>query len=192
MPLLLSLSRAIDRVTTWIGKATAWLVLAAVLLSAANAVVRKAFDWSSNAFLEMQWYLFGAVFMLGAAYTLRRNEHVRIDVLSARWSRRTRDWVDLLGHILFLVPFVGLMAWLSWPFFLSSWRSGEVSGAPGGLPLWPAKGLVFLGFALLSIQALSEIIKKAAALAGPPAADDVGPRDPPPHEALGPGREPAP
>lgn len=192
MPLLLSLSRAIDRLTTWIGKATAWLVLAAVVLSAANAVVRKAFDWSSNALLEMQWYLFGAVFMFAAAYTLQRNEHVRIDVLSARWSQRTRDWVDLCGHILFLVPFVGLMAWLSWPFFLSSWRSGEVSGAPGGLPLWPAKGLVFLGFALLCLQALSEIIKKATALAGSRAADDLDRPDPPPAAALAPGREPAP
>jgi TRAP-type mannitol/chloroaromatic compound transport system permease small subunit len=192
MPLLLSLSRAIDRLTTWIGKATAWLVLAAVLLSAANAIVRKAFDWSSNAFLEMQWYLFGAVFMLAAAYTLQRNEHVRIDVLSAGWSQRTRDWVDLLGHILVLVPFVGLMAWLSWPFFLSSWRSGEVSGAPGGLPLWPAKGLVFLGFVLLCVQAVSEIIKKAAALAGPRAADGADPPVPPADAAGGPRREPAP
>jgi TRAP-type mannitol/chloroaromatic compound transport system permease small subunit len=195
MPLLLSLSRAIDRLTTWIGKAAAWLVLAAVVLSAGNAVVRKAFDWSSNAFLELQWYLFGAVFMLAAAYTLRRNEHVRIDVLSARWSRRTRDWVDLFGHIFFLVPFVGLMTWLSWPFFLSSWRSGEISGATGGLPLWPAKGLVFLGFALLGLQAVSEIIKKAAALAGIPGADDPrpdgdAPPGVPPPATIAPGHAP--
>ena len=135
MAFLLSLSRAIDRLTAWIGKGVAWLVLAAVVLSAANAIVRKAFDYSSNAFLELQWYLFGAVFMLAAAYTLQRNEHVRIDVLSSRWSQRTRDIVDLACHVLFLVPFVGLMAWLSWPFFLSSLRSGEVSGATGGLPL---------------------------------------------------------
>jgi TRAP-type mannitol/chloroaromatic compound transport system permease small subunit len=168
MAFLLSLSRAIDRLTAWIGKAAAWLVLAAIVISAANAIVRKAFDYSSNAFLEMQWYLFGAVFMLAAAYTLQRNEHVRIDVLSARWSRRTRDVVDLAGHILFLAPFVGLMAWLSWPFFLNSLRSGEVSGATGGLPLWPAKGLVFAGFALLCLQAVSEVVKKALALAGAP------------------------
>src|SRR5690349_7735467 len=101
MAFLLSLSRAIDRLTAWIGRAAAWLVLAAVVLSAGNAIVRKAFDWSSNALLEAQWYLFGAVFMLAAAYTLKRNEHVRIDILSSRWSRRTRDWIDLAGHILF-------------------------------------------------------------------------------------------
>jgi TRAP-type mannitol/chloroaromatic compound transport system permease small subunit len=166
MAFLLSLSRAIDRLTAWIGKAASWLVLAAVLLSAGNAIVRKAFDWSSNAFLEMQWYLFGAVFMLAAAYTLQRNEHVRIDVLSVRWSQRTRDWIDLAGHVLFLAPFVGLMAWLSWPFFLGSFRSGEVSASSGGLVLWPAKGLVFAGFALLCLQAVSEIVKKALALAG--------------------------
>lgn len=193
MAFFLSLSRAIDRLTAWIGKAAAWLVLAAVVLSAVNAIVRKAFDWSSNAFLEAQWYLFGAVFMLAAAYTLQRNEHIRIDVLSAGWSRRTRDIVDLAGHILFLVPFVGLMAWLSWPFFLSSWRSGEVSGATGGLPLWPAKGLIFLGFALLCLQAVSEIIKKALTLAGVPGADGDPPPDAPPAAAIVvPDREPRP
>ena len=193
MAFLLSLSRAIDRLTAWIGKAAAWLVLAAVVLSAANAIVRKAFDWSSNALLEAQWYLFGAVFMLAAAYTLQRNEHIRIDVLSAGWSRRTRDIVDLAGHVLFLVPFVGLMAWLSWPFFLSSWRSGEMSGATGGLPLWPAKGLVFLGFALLCLQAVSEIIKKALALAGMPGAGGDAPPDAPPAAAIvAPEREPRP
>jgi len=194
MAFLLSLSRAIDRLTAWIGRAAAWLVLAAVVLSAGNAIVRKAFDWSSNALLEAQWYLFGAVFMLAAAYTLQRNEHVRIDVLSAGWSRRTRDIVDLCGHIFFLVPFVGLMAWLSWPFFLSSWHSGEVSGATGGLPLWPAKGLVFLGFALLCLQALSEIIKKALALAGIPSkGGDAPPGSPTAAAAIVmPDREPGP
>lgn len=166
MAFLLSLSRAIDRLTAWIGKAAGWLVLGAVLLSAGNAIVRKTFDYSSNAFLEAQWYLFGAVFMLAAAYTLQRNEHIRIDVLSAHWSQRTRDWIDLAGHLLVLIPFVGLMAWLSWPFFLSSLRSGEVSASAGGLALWPAKGLVFAGFALLCLQAVSEIVKKAVALAG--------------------------
>lgn len=165
MRFLLSLSRAIDRLTAWIGRASAWLILAAVLVSAVNAVVRKTFDTSSNAFLELQWYLFGAVFMLAAAYTLQRNEHVRIDVLSARWSRRTRDWIDLIGHIFFLVPFVGLMAWLSFPVFLASLRSGEVSANTGGLVLWPAKFLIFAGFALLCLQAFSEIVKKIAALA---------------------------
>ncbi|MCB1499560.1 MAG: TRAP transporter small permease subunit [Bauldia sp.] len=167
MSFALALSRAIDRLTAWIGKASAWLILAAVLVSALNAIVRKAFDYSSNAFLETQWYLFGAVFMLAAAYTLQRNEHVRIDVLSARWSRRTRDWIDLAGHILFLAPFVGVMAWLSFPVFLSSLRSGEVSANTGGLVLWPAKFLIFAGFALLCLQTVSEIVKKIAALATP-------------------------
>jgi TRAP-type mannitol/chloroaromatic compound transport system permease small subunit len=191
MAFVLSLSRAIDRLTAWIGTAAGWLVLAAVLLSAGNAIVRKTFDYSSNAFLEAQWYLFGAVFMLAAAYTLQRNEHVRIDVLSAGWSKRTRDWIDLAGHVLVLAPFVGLMASLSWPFFLSSFRSGEVSASSGGLVLWPAKGLVFAGFALLCLQAVSEIIKKALALAGVTGAETALPEPAAAIAALLPDDDPA-
>ncbi|WP_421724741.1 TRAP transporter small permease subunit [Bauldia sp.] len=166
MGVFLAISRAIDGVTVVIGRAVMWLILIAVLVSAGNATIRKAFDFSSNAFLELQWYLYGGAFMLGAAYTLQRNEHVRIDVLSATFSKRTRDWIDLVCHILFLVPFAFLMVYLSWPFFLRSYLSGEGSPNAGGLILWPAKFVVLAGFVLLSAQAISEIIKRAAVLAG--------------------------
>ena len=166
MKALLALSRLIDRVTAFIGRSVSWLILAAVLISAGNAVIRKAFDMSSNAWLELQWYLFGAVFMLAAAYTLQRNEHIRIDIVTGRLSRRTRNWIDLFCHLFFLVPFVTLMAWMSWPFFLRSFTSSEVSQNAGGLTLWPAKFLVLAGFVLLCAQAVSEIIKRIAVLRG--------------------------
>lgn len=166
MRALIGLSRAIDRVTAFIGRGVSWLVLVAVLVSAGNAIIRKAFDISSNAWLELQWYLFGAVFMLAAAYTLQRNEHIRIDIISARLSKRTRDVIDLVCHLLFLVPFVYLMAYLSWPFFLRSFQSGEGSQNAGGLIVWPAKSLVLAGFLLLAAQAISEIIKRVAVLRG--------------------------
>lgn len=166
MNVLLAISRTIDKTNGLIGRSVAWLILVAVLVSAGNAAVRKAFDISSNAFLELQWYLYGAVFMLAAAHTLLRNEHVRIDVLSSLLSRRARNWIDLLGHILFLAPFVFLMAYLSWPFFWTSFSSGEVSGNAGGLILWPAKFLVFAGFVLLAGQAMSEIIKRLLVILG--------------------------
>lgn len=163
---LIELSRRIDRFTAWLGKAVAWLILVAVLVSAGNAVVRKAFDLSSNAWLELQWYLFGAVFMLAAAWTLQKNEHVRIDVLSSRFTQRTRLWIDLICHLLFLMPFVVLMVWLSWPFFWRSWTTGEQSMNAGGLVMWPAKLLILLGFVVLVAQGLSEIIKTWAILRG--------------------------
>ncbi|WP_138469202.1 TRAP transporter small permease subunit [Poseidonocella sp. HB161398] len=166
MELLIRLSRGIDRVTAWIGRGISWLILAAVVVSAANAVIRKAFDLSSNAWLELQWYLFGAVFMLAAAWALQKNEHVRIDVVSAHLSQRTRLWIDLFCHILFLTPFAVLMTWLSWPFFLRSWTTGEYSMNAGGLILWPAKFLVLAGFAVLVCQAVSEIVKTVAMLSG--------------------------
>ncbi|WP_172332325.1 TRAP transporter small permease subunit [Mangrovicoccus sp. HB161399] len=166
MEFLIRCSRGIDRVTAWIGKGVAWLILAAVLVSAANAIVRKAFDLSSNAWLELQWYLFGAVFMLAAAWALQKNEHVRIDVVSAHLSQRVRLWIDLICHFLFLMPFVVLMTWLSWPFFLRSFRTGEASMNAGGLILWPAKALVLAGFAVLVFQGLSEIVKTVAMLKG--------------------------
>lgn len=165
MNALLAISRAIDRMNTLIGRSVAWLILGAVLVSAGNATVRKALDISSNAFLELQWYLYGAAFMLAAAYTLLRNEHVRIDVVSSLLSTRARNWIDLCGHILFLSPFVLAMAYLSWPFFLHSFRSSEVSGNAGGLILWPAKLLLPAGFILLAAQAVSEIIKRALVIA---------------------------
>lgn len=184
MRLLLALSRAIDHVNTFVGKSVSWLVLAAVLISAANASVRKAFDFSSNAWLEVQWYLYGAVFLLAAAYTLKRNEHVRIDFVSNMLTKRTRDWIDLFGHAFFLLPFTVLMVYLSFPWFMRSFNSGERSANAGGLVLWPAKILVVIGFALLTAQAVSEIIKRIAVLRGdiddptpghdvPPAIEDM-------------------
>lgn len=166
MKALLGLSRVIDAINSFIGRWIAWLILAAVLVSASNAIVRKLFNISSNAWLELQWYLYGAVFLLAAAYTLQKNEHVRIDVVSARLSKKTRDWIDLLGHIFFLLPFAGVIAWLAWPWFFKAYHSGEVSAAAGGLVIWPAKLSVLVGFTLLTAQAISEIIKRIGVIRG--------------------------
>lgn len=163
---LLAVSRGIDRLTELIGKSVMWLILVAVLVSAANAVVRKVFNYSSNAWLELQWYLFGAAFMLAAAHTLRQNEHVRVDILYASRSRSTQHWIDLFGHIFFLLPFTILMTWLLMPYFMQAFRSGEVSSNSGGLIIWPARALLLAGFILLLLQAISEIIKKIAVIAG--------------------------
>jgi TRAP-type mannitol/chloroaromatic compound transport system permease small subunit len=163
---LLAASRAIDAVTGFIGHHLRWLVLATVLVSAVNAVVRKLFDVSSNAWLELQWYLYGAVFLLAAAYVLQRNGHVRIDVVSSRLSERTRQWIDLFCHVLMLLPLVLIMIWLCWPFVIESYRSGEVSSNAGGLIVWPSKLFILLGFALLLLQAISEIIKRIGFLTG--------------------------
>lgn len=164
MGFLLSLSRAIDAVNAFIGKRIAWLILVAVLVSATNAIIRKTFSISSNAWLELQWYLYGAVFLLAAAYTLQKNEHVRIDFVSNMLKKRTRDWIDLLGHIFFLLPFTILVFYLSVPWLMKSINSGEVSANAGGLLLWPAKSFVVIGFALLTAQAISEIIKRIAVI----------------------------
>ena len=163
---LLALSRAIDWFNERVGKAATWLVLAAVLVSSTNAFVRYGFNVSSNAWLELQWYLFGAVFLLGAAYTLKQNEHIRIDIVSSRLSQNTRNWIDIIGHVLFLAPLCLLMLWLGVPFFLRSLASGEISSSAGGLIVWPAKLLVPLGFALLLAQAFSELIKRVAFMKG--------------------------
>jgi TRAP-type mannitol/chloroaromatic compound transport system permease small subunit len=163
---LLAISRGIDRVTGFIGYYIRWLILAAVLVSALNAIIRKTFDISSNAWLELQWYLFGAVFMLAAAYVLQINGHVRIDVLSSRLSKQTRDWIDLFCHVFMLLPFAVLLMWLAWPFFIESLQNQEVSANAGGLILWPAKFFIFAGFLLLVAQALSEIIKRIAVIRG--------------------------
>ncbi|MCW4113610.1 TRAP transporter small permease subunit [Aurantimonas sp. MSK8Z-1] len=164
MTALLTLSRGIDAVTRWIGRGVSWMVLVAVLVSAGNAIVRKAFDLSSNAWLELQWYLFGAVFMLAAAWTLQNNEHIRVDIVSGRLKKRTRDWIDLIGHIVMLLPFLILMVWLLIPYVSLSYRSGEYSPNAGGLIVWPAKALLLAGFILLLAQAFSEIIKRAGVL----------------------------
>lgn len=172
---LLAVSRLIDRVNEFIGRQVSWLILAAVLVSAYNATVRYLGEGlpdflpiprASNALLELQWYLYGTVFMLAAAYTLLKNEHIRIDIVSNRLTKRTRDKVDLFCHVFFLMPFCLLMVWLAWPWFWRSYNSGEISANAGGLILWPAKLMVLLGFLLLTAQAISEIIKRIAVLRG--------------------------
>jgi TRAP-type mannitol/chloroaromatic compound transport system permease small subunit len=166
LTLLLRLSSAIDALNEAVARLAAWLVVVAVVVSAGNAVSRKLFSLSSNAWLELQWYLFGAVFLLGAAWTLKRDEHVRVDVLAGRLSPRGRHRLDLFGHAVFLLPFAALHVATSVPFFLSSWRTGEVSANAGGLAIWPAKLLVLLGFCLLLAQGLSELVKRFASLRG--------------------------
>lgn len=163
---LLALSRGIDAVTVFVGRWVCWLVLVAVLISAGNAVARKTLSISSNAWLELQWYLFAAVFMLAAAYTLRRNEHVRVDIVSNLLTVRARSWIDVVGHLFFLLPMAGLMVYQLLPWTIEGIRSGEVSPNAGGLVLWPARFLVLAGFVLLLIQAVSELIKRIAFLAG--------------------------
>lgn len=163
---LLSLARAIDTATEWIGKTVGWLILVAVLISAANAVVRKVFSVSSNAFLELQWYLYGAAFLLAAAMTLKHNEHIRIDIVYGTMTRRGQHWIDLLGHLFFLMPFVILMDIYLLPYVMLSYHSGEYSNNAGGLIMWPGKLLLLLGFLLLTVQGISEIIKKIAIMRG--------------------------
>ncbi|WP_333869813.1 TRAP transporter small permease subunit [Cypionkella sp.] len=158
---LLRLSRAIDDVNRWIGKAAAWAIVVDILVSTLNALSRHMFGITSNGWLELQWYLFGAVFMLCGAWTLQDNEHVRIDVLSSRFSKRTREIIDIFGHLFFLFPFVAVMIWLSASYFWKAFLSGDASPNEGGLLLWPAKGLIFLGFLQLGLQWLSELIKGA-------------------------------
>lgn len=164
MGALLFLSRGIDIVTAFIGRRVCWLVLAAVLVSAGNATIRKLFSISSNAWLELQWYLYAAVFMLAAAYTLQRNEHIRIDIISNALSKRTRDWIDVVGHCLFLLPMAIVMIYQLVPWVVAGIRSGEVSANAGGLVLWPARLIVLVGFVLLFLQAVSELIKRIAVM----------------------------
>jgi TRAP-type mannitol/chloroaromatic compound transport system permease small subunit len=163
---LLAFSRVIDAINASIGRMVTWLVLAAVVISAMNAIVRKAFDYSSNSLLEIQWYLFSGVFLLCAAYTLLRNEHIRIDVVAGRFSRRTQTWIDVFGTIVFLFPMCALMLYESVPWALRAMQSGEISASAGGLILWPAKILVPVGFTLLLLQGVSELIKRFAYLKG--------------------------
>ena len=163
---LLALSRGIDRLNETIGKLVSWLILLAILVSAGNAVIRKVFDTSSNAWLELQWYLFGAAFMLAAAYTLKQNEHIRIDIIYGLFPRRLRHWIDLFGHVFFLMPFVTLMVIYFVPYVSLSFRTGEMSTNAGGLIVWPAKAILLAGFFLLFLQGISEIIKKIAIMRG--------------------------
>ena len=163
---LLTLSRLIDRATEWVGRWVAWLVLAAVLISALNAAVRKAFNTSSNAYLEIQWYLFAAVFLLAAGYTMLRQGHVKIDVISGRFSKRTQIWIDIIGLAGFVLPLVYVVIQLSVPLAIRSYVMNEYSSNAGGLIRWPVFALLPLGFALLGIQAISELIKRVAFLRG--------------------------
>ena len=166
MGALLKLSRGIDTLNEWIGRLIMWLVLAAVLISAGNAIIRKVFNIGSNAFLEIQWYLFAAVFMLGVGYVMLRNAHVRIDFISSRLSKRTNAIIDAIGIVVFTIPLSIIMIQLGWPLFERAWESGEMSQNAGGLIRWPVLLLVPLGFAILLAQAVSELIKRIAFLRG--------------------------
>lgn len=166
MHFLLRLSRLIDSLNQRIGHGLLWLVLLAVLVSAGNALVRKLFQASSNALLEIQWYLFAAVFLLGAGYALLKNAHVRIDILSSRFSPRTRNWIDVIGIVLFLIPLCLMLIGMSWPLVVNAWVSGEMSQNAGGLVRWPAWLLLPAGMSLLLLQGLSELIKRIAFLRG--------------------------
>ena len=166
MTALLAISRLIDRINEWIGKLVIWLVLVMVLISAGNAIARKAFNISSNAWLEIQWYMFAAVFMLAVGYVLLRNGHVRIDVLSGRLSKRTNTIIDILGLVIFVIPLCLIMLDLSWPLFHRAWESGEMSQNAGGLIRWPVLLMLPLGFVVLLAQALSELVKRVAFLTG--------------------------
>jgi TRAP-type mannitol/chloroaromatic compound transport system permease small subunit len=161
---LLPVTRVIDYLTTWLGKRLAWLILAAVVVSAVNAVVRKVFDTSSNAWLELQWILFSVVFLLCSSWTLLDNEHIRIDIVNNMLPKQVRNTIDLVGHTLFLLPLTIVMIVTSVPFFFTSYFQNEQSWNAGGLPQWPAKGLIMIGFAMLFIQGLSEIVKRIAVM----------------------------
>ena len=176
--MLLKVSGLIDALNERVGRLSYWLILIMVLVSAGNAGVRYAFDRSSNAWLEIQWYLFSAVFLLGAGYTLLHNQHVRIDVISGRLSKRARAWIDVLGTLFFLLPMAIAIMWMSWPVFVQSFQLHEESSNAGGLIVWPARLLVPVGFFLLILQGISELIKRIAFLRGlipDPTEKDEGP-----------------
>jgi TRAP-type mannitol/chloroaromatic compound transport system permease small subunit len=179
MRLLLAVCKGIDAFNERVGWVIRWLILVAALIGAGNAMFRYAFNISSNAWLEIQWYLFSAVFLLCAGYTLLRNEHIRIDVIQGNMSLRTQAWIDVFGIIVFLLPMAIIIMWLSWPVFVTSYLQNEMSGNAGGLIRWPVKLLVPVGFALLVLQALSELVKRFAFLAG----ITESPTTPPPEQA---------
>jgi TRAP-type mannitol/chloroaromatic compound transport system permease small subunit len=180
MKALLSLSHTIDVVNEHVGRWVSWLVLATTLVSAANAGMRYTFNMSSNAWLELQWYLFAAIFLLAAGYTLKHNGHVRIDILYGHLSERARAWIDLLGALVFLLPFSLLLTWFSWFGFLDAWQHQEMSPDAGGLLRWPVRALIPLGFALLALQGISECIKRIAYLRGQGSLT----LEPPPHATV--------
>ena len=166
MNVLLTLARLIDALTERVGRLSIWLVLIATLISAGNALARYALGESSNAWLEIQWYLFGAMFLLAAGYTLKHNGHVRIDILYNRFSARGQTWIDLVGGLFFLLPMAVLLAWLAWPIFMDAWTTHEMSPDAGGLVRWPVKLLLPVGFFLLALQGVAEVIKRLGVLSG--------------------------
>jgi TRAP-type mannitol/chloroaromatic compound transport system permease small subunit len=163
---LLKLSRGIDTFMTWIGRWISWLILIAVIISSVNATVRKIFDVSSNSYLELQWVLFSVVFLMCSPWTLLNNEHIKIDIINHLFPLKVRSWIDMIGHVFFLVPLCVILIWTSIPFFLVSYQQNEQSFNANGLPQWPAKSLIMIGMALLLVQAISEIIKRAAIMKG--------------------------
>jgi TRAP-type mannitol/chloroaromatic compound transport system permease small subunit len=166
MHALIKLSKTVDWLNGQIGKHVIWLIMGSTVISAVNAVVRKTFNMSSNAYLEVQWYLFAAAFLLAAGYTLLNNEHVRIDVISSRLSKRAQIWIDVIGFIFFLLPFCAAFLWFGVPFFLKGFYSEEMSPNAGGLMRWPVYAMIPLGFGLLMLQGVSELIKRLAFLQG--------------------------
>jgi TRAP-type mannitol/chloroaromatic compound transport system permease small subunit len=174
MRALLALSRWIDAATRMIGQSVAWLIVVAALISGGNAVIRKVFDISSNAWLELQWWLFAAVFLLAAPWTLALNEHIRIDIVNERLPRWARNAIEIVGHVFFLLPMAALVAYTSWPFFVASYEQNEQSSNFGGLPQWPVKLLIPISFALLFVQGLSELIKRIAIINGDLPDDELG------------------
>jgi TRAP-type mannitol/chloroaromatic compound transport system permease small subunit len=166
MKFLLQFSRLVDAISEAVGRAAIWLVLVVVVISAGNAVSRFALHMSSNAWLEIQWYLFSAIFLLCGAYVLKKNEHIRIDVIAGRLSERGQNWIDVFGILVFLLPMALIVGYLSWPGFVNAWHSGEMSASEGGLVRWPVRLLLPIGFALLILQAFSELVKRIAFLTG--------------------------
>lgn len=166
MQALLAASGRIDTFNSWLGRWLSWAVLVAVLISAVNAIVRKTFDTSSNSFLELQWVLFSLVFLLCSPWALLNNEHIRIDIINFKLPLKVRSWIDLIGHVFFLLPFTAILLWTSIPFFLNSYRLNEQSFSAGGLPQWPAKSLIMIGMAALFVQGVSELIKRLAIMRG--------------------------
>ena len=166
MNALLKLSQLIDSITEFVGKSIIWVVLVVTLISTGNALMRYTINYSSNAFLEIQWYLFAVIFLFGAGYTLKKNEHVRIDLISGKFSKRGQAWIDVFGIIFFLMPMAIAIMWMSWPVFLLAFKNNEMSSNAGGLILWPARLMVPVGFFLLVMQGFSELIKRLGFLQG--------------------------
>lgn len=163
---LLAFSQAIDAINTRLGKWVSWLILAVVIVSATNATIRKVFDTSSNSWLDLQWVMYSIVFLVCSPWTLLSNEHIRIDIVNNMLAKKTRNVIDVIGHLAFLLPLCVIMIWTGWPFFYTSWNIKEQSFSSGGLPQWPAKSLVVIGFTLLLFQGLSELIKRIAVMRG--------------------------